>query len=83
MIAPPAKALRVDEGGRVVAGITAPGAMWPIGIYHAHLVRECFGLLQGAKITDEAGAERVWPADADLKPLRPRRGDSVGEHPPM
>jgi hypothetical protein len=40
-------------------------------------------LLQGAKITDEAGAERVWPGDADLKPLRPRRGDSVGEHPPM
>jgi hypothetical protein len=49
-------------------------------IYHAHLVRERLGLLQGAKITDEAGATRVWPGDADLKAQTPGR-HIVGEHP--
>jgi hypothetical protein len=33
-----------------------------------------------AKITDEAGATRSGAGDADLKALRPRRRDIVGEH---
>src|SRR5580704_4077570 len=55
--------------------------MRPASVDLAHPVRECLGLLQGAKIIYQAGAAQVWTDDADLKAQRPRDRHIVGDHP--